>query len=111
MDDLEQYSTSSKVSVKLKKLLEIAVVVQESGSPDISSVAVDAAKKEGATDMDIHDTVLIAAMFCMFNRYVDGSKTEMPGDMEAFISGGRILAQHGYGQAPPAPGGAGEKTP
>ncbi|KAH8819748.1 peroxidase family protein [Xylogone sp. PMI_703] len=107
VDDVQQYATSSKVSAKVKALLEIAAVVQRSGSPDVSSEAVEAAKSHGATEMDVHDTVFIAAMFCMFNRYVDGLKTEMPGDVEAFIGRGRVIAENGYGQAPPASGGTG----
>lgn len=109
VDDVQQYSASSKVSPKMKQLLEIAAVVQKSGSPDVNSEAVAAAKREGAADMDIHDTVFIAAMFCMFNRYVDGLKTEMPSDTEAFIKRGGIIAQNGC-QAPPASEGAVEKA-
>ncbi|RFU33436.1 hypothetical protein B7463_g2906, partial [Scytalidium lignicola] len=110
VDDVQQYSASSKVSAKVKALLEIAAVVQKSGSPDVTPEAIEAAKNEGATEMDIHDTVFIAAMFCMFNRYVDGLKTEMPSDIEAFIGRGGIIAENGYGQAPPASGVQGDKA-
>jgi uncharacterized peroxidase-related enzyme len=67
----------SEVSAKMKALLRIAGMVKRSGK-DVSSDAVESAKREEASDMDVHDTVLIAAMFCMFNRYVDGLGMEMP---------------------------------
>jgi uncharacterized peroxidase-related enzyme len=86
---------SSDVSPKIKSLLRIAGVVQRSGK-DVRSDEVQSAKKEGASDMDIHDTVLIAAMFCMFNRYVDGLQTEMPRDMDAFARRGAVIAEKGY---------------
>jgi hypothetical protein len=54
---------------------------------DVSSEAVSA-KREGASDMDLHDTVLIAAMFCMFNRYVDRLSTEMPQDIGSICEKG-----------------------
>ena len=86
---------SSESSPKMKALLRIAGMVQKSGR-EVTSEAVASAKKEGASDMDIHDTVLIAAAFCMFNRYVDGLGTEMPGDMKAFESRGVAIAEKGY---------------
>jgi uncharacterized peroxidase-related enzyme len=86
---------SSEISLKMKALLRIAGMVQKSGR-EVSSEAVESAKKEGASDMDVHDTVLIAAAFCMFNRYVDGLVTEMPGDMVAFKSRGDVIAEKGY---------------
>jgi hypothetical protein len=79
----------------MKALLRIAGMVQKSGR-EVSSEAVESAKKEGASDMDVHDTVLIAAAFCMFDRYVDGLGTEMPGDMVAFKSRGDVIAEKGY---------------
>jgi hypothetical protein len=41
-----------------------------------------AARRVGALDIEIHDTVLIAAAFCLFNRYVDGLATWAPDDIE-----------------------------
>ena len=93
---------SSDVSPKMKALLRIAGMVQKSGR-DVSEAAVEDAKKEGAREMDIHDTVLIAAAFCMFNRYVDGLGTEMPEHMAAFAGRGSLIAEKGYAaMAPPA---------
>lgn len=86
---------SSDASPKMKSLLRIAGMVKRSGN-DVSSDAVENAKREGASDMDIHDTVLITAMFCMYNRYVDGLKTEMPQDMAAFAWRGAVMAKNGY---------------
>ena len=56
------------------------------------------ARAEGATDVEIHDTVLIAAAFCMFNRYVDGLATLTPADPAAYDDMGRRMAEHGYVQ-------------
>src|SRR5690606_5124547 len=65
---------TAPVSQKLRALLAVAGQVQQSGRA-VTDEAIAAAKAEGATDMEIHDTVLIAASFCMFNRYVDGLGT------------------------------------
>ena len=51
----------------------------------------------GADDKAIHDTVLIAAMFSMFNRYVDGLATWTPTDPEFYEETGKRLATKGYG--------------
>ena len=59
------------ISEKLKSLLAIAAKVQQGGK-FVTEEDIEKAKQNGATDIDIHDTVLIAAAFCMFNRYVDG---------------------------------------
>jgi uncharacterized peroxidase-related enzyme len=92
---------TSAVTPKMKSLLRIAGLVQRSGR-DVSREVVESAKREGASDMDVHDTVLIASMFCMFNRYVDGLETEMPSDMAAFTSSGAMIAEKGYGMPVPA---------
>ena len=67
------------VSAKMRALLEIAALVRADGRL-VSDEAVAAARAQGATDREIHDTVLIAAAFCMFNRYVDGLATAVPDD-------------------------------
>jgi hypothetical protein len=58
-------------------------------------------RKPGETDLEIHDTVLIAATFCMFNRYVDGLATTAPDDPALYAAGAQRLVAHGY-VAPPA---------
>jgi uncharacterized peroxidase-related enzyme len=70
---------AAPVSAKLKALLDIAAAVQRSGR-DVTTELVDRARTAGATDREIHDTVLIAAAFCMVNRYVDGLGTSVPDD-------------------------------
>jgi hypothetical protein len=92
---------SSEASPKMKALLKIAGMVQKSGRA-VTTEAVESAKAKGATEMDIHDTVLIAAMFSMFNRYVDGLATEMPVDLDAFVKRGPVIAEKGYA-GPPVP--------
>ncbi|GAB3224415.1 carboxymuconolactone decarboxylase family protein [Micromonospora halotolerans] len=67
------------VDPKLRALLRIAGAVQRGGR-EVTREQVEAARAEGATDLEIHDTVLIAAAFCMYNRYVDGLGTLAPAD-------------------------------
>jgi len=62
----------------------------------VTAADVEAARKQGATDTEIHDTVLIAAAFSMFNRYVDGLGTWQPRDPEMYARMGRHLADEGY---------------
>ena len=49
-----------------------------------------------ATDREIHDTVLIAAAFCMYNRYVDGLATWAPIEADMYRENGKRLAEKGY---------------
>jgi uncharacterized peroxidase-related enzyme len=86
---------SAPVSNKLKALLVIAGKVQQDGKL-VTPADVEAARNHGATDIEIHDTVLIAAAFCMFNRYVDGLGTWQPGEPEMYAQMGRQLAAEGY---------------
>ena len=85
------------VSAKLKALLAIAGKVQESGR-SVTAGDIERARAEGATDVEIHDTVLIAAAFCMYNRYVDGLATMTPTDPKAYDEMGRRMAHQGYVQ-------------
>jgi uncharacterized peroxidase-related enzyme len=85
----------AKISDKLKALLTIAGQVQQGGK-QVTVQAVEAARDLGATDLEIHDTVLIAAAFCMYNRYVDGLATWQPQDPSMYASMGEHLATHGY---------------
>jgi uncharacterized peroxidase-related enzyme len=87
---------NAPVSPKLKALLAIAGKVQESGK-SVTSEDVAAARNEGATDLEIHDTVLIAAAFCMYNRYVDGLATFTPRDPALYDEMGARMATRGYG--------------
>lgn len=83
------------VSNKMKALLEIAALVQQSGKA-VTRESIERAKQEGATDLEIHDTVLIAALFCMYNRYVDGLGTALPKDKSYYTMLGERLKNHGY---------------
>jgi len=86
---------SAPVSVKLKTLLAIAAAVQQSGL-NVTAESVDQARAADATDLEIHDTVLIAAVFCMFNRYVDGLATIAPEDPSLYAAGAQRLIKDGY---------------
>lgn len=83
------------ISNKLKSLLVIAGKVQRGGKHVTADDVVEA-RKHGATDIEIHDTVLIAAAFCMYNRYVDGLGTTQPHDEALYRERGRITARQGY---------------
>jgi uncharacterized peroxidase-related enzyme len=95
VDAVNRDFQTAPVSPKLKALLAIAAKVQLSGK-QVLSTDVDRARAAGATDVEIHDTVLIAAAFCMFNRYVDGLATWAPVEPEAYADHGRNLAESGY---------------
>jgi uncharacterized peroxidase-related enzyme len=87
---------TAPVSAKLKALLTIASKVQRGGK-HVTPEDVAAARAEGAVDLEIHDTVLIAAAFCMFNRYVDGLATFTPHDEGMYDKMGERMAMQGYG--------------
>jgi len=94
---------TAPVSDKMKALLGIASKVQ-SGGLNVTDADVAAARAEGATDVEIHDTVLIAAAFCMFNRYVDGLGTWAPADREDYAETGKMIVEMGYAaSSPPIP--------
>ena len=86
---------TAPVSAKLRALLDIAELVREDGRL-VSADAVAKARAAGATDVEIHDTVLIAAAFSMFNRYVDGLGTAVPDDPAEYVAGAQMLVEHGY---------------
>jgi uncharacterized peroxidase-related enzyme len=83
------------ISSKLKALLVIAGKVQRDGK-NVTAQDVADARGLGATDLEIHDTVLIAAAFCMFNRYVDGLGTTQPHDESLYRERGKQVAREGY---------------
>lgn len=85
----------AEVSDKLRALLRIAEAVQRSGR-DVTVELVEAARGAGATDLEIHDTVLIAAAFCMYNRYVDGLGTLVPDDPAVYEKAAERIVRQGY---------------
>jgi uncharacterized peroxidase-related enzyme len=86
---------AADISPKLKALLVIAGKVQ-ADAKSVNADDIANARAEGATDLDIHDTVLIAAAFCMYNRYVDGLATWQPRAPEMYATMGKRLAEQGY---------------
>jgi uncharacterized peroxidase-related enzyme len=86
---------SAEISDKLKALLVIAGQVQQGGK-HVTPEDVAHARALGATDLEIHDTVLIAAAFCMYNRYVDGLATTQPQDEAMYRERGKRVARDGY---------------
>jgi uncharacterized peroxidase-related enzyme len=86
---------SAPISEKLRALLVIAGKVQDGGK-SVTEDDVARAREHGATDVEIHDTVLIAAAFCMFNRYVDGLATWTPTDPAVYAQMAERMVEHGY---------------
>lgn len=97
IDDIKNDLKETEISSKLRSLLDIARKVQKSGK-EVSPEDIEKARQAGASDQEIHDAVLIAAAFCMFNRYVDGLGTWAPEEKEAYDEAGKQLAQVGYGK-------------
>ncbi len=75
---------SAPINEKMKSLLHIAAQVQ-TGGYKVTPQAIDRAREAGSTDIEIHDTVLIAALFCLYNRYVDGLATVAPEKPEFYL--------------------------
>jgi uncharacterized peroxidase-related enzyme len=95
MDEMKMNPSSAPISEKMKALLAIAGSVQISGR-HVTTDQIEKAKDLGATDLEIHDTVLIAAAFCMFNRYVDGLGTWAPQDRMFYVNRAKARAEEGY---------------
>jgi len=98
IDEIKAGLPNTDVSDKLRALLDIAHQVQKGGK-HVTEAHVTAARESGATDQEIHDAVLIAAAFCMFNRYVDGLGTWAPQANEAYKEMGQRMAFVGYGKS------------
>jgi uncharacterized peroxidase-related enzyme len=90
---------TAPLTEKMKAMLNIAGKVRRDGRT-VTSKDVERARAAGADDKAIHDTVLIAAAFCMYNRYVDGLATSAPAEPEAYEESGVRLANEGYLKGP-----------
>jgi uncharacterized peroxidase-related enzyme len=95
VDDVLNDMRHSNVSDKLKALLHIAGKVQVLGK-EVTPGDIESARKLGADDREIHDTVLIAATFSMFNRYVDGLASFTPTEPAVYEAMGKRMAEKGY---------------
>ena len=97
LDRIKANPETAEVSGKMRALLNIAGLVQKGGK-NVTPADVDRVRQQGATDLEIHDTVLIAAAFCMYNRYVDGLGMWQPAEPEAYREMGERMAREGYGR-------------
>jgi uncharacterized peroxidase-related enzyme len=95
VDAVRRDPQTAPVTSKLKALLTIAGKVQQGGK-HVTTSDIEQARAEGASDGEIHDTVLIAAAFCMYNRYVDGLATFTPTDPALYDQMGQRMARDGY---------------
>lgn len=91
--------TLAPISEKMKALLTIALLTRESGK-SVTQAAIEKAKTAGATDLEIHDTVLITGLFCLYNRYVDGMGTSLPVEDKYYDVLAERLVNHGYMRLP-----------
>lgn len=94
-DLMKQSIDLMDISDKMKALLKIAEQVQISGK-NVTSELVENAKKAGASDMELHDTVMIAALFSFYNRYVDGLATFAPSDPKYYSDMAQRIKENGY---------------
>jgi uncharacterized peroxidase-related enzyme len=94
VDEVLHDAEHAPVSDKMKALLNIAGKVQILGK-EVKPGDIEAARAAGATDRELHDTVLIAAAFSMYNRYVDGLASFTPTEPEAYAEMGKRMAK-GY---------------
>jgi uncharacterized peroxidase-related enzyme len=95
VEEVIENKNDKVLSEKMQALIEIALAVKTSGKAVTKSL-IDNARSAGADEKAIHDTVLVAAAFCMFNRYVDGLGTLEPGDRTMYKEIGKRLAINGY---------------
>jgi uncharacterized peroxidase-related enzyme len=99
VDQVKRDPAAAPIDDKLRALLAVAAKVKADGR-SVSEADVAEARKHGATDTEIHDAVLIAAAFCMYNRYVDGLAAWTPTDPEAYQEMGERIVEHGYLRPP-----------
>jgi uncharacterized peroxidase-related enzyme len=96
---VKQNIETAPVSQKMKALLTIASLTSKGGK-NVSAEIIERAKAAGATDIEIHDTVLIAALFCLYNRYVDGLATALPAEPAYYDTLAERIVNHGYTRLP-----------
>lgn len=90
---------SAPVSDKMKALLNIASLAQVSGKK-VTPEAIQLARDTGATDQEIHDTVLLTGVFCLYNKYVDGLASVTPADPAYYKKLGERITTIGYQRLP-----------
>lgn len=101
IENIRKNNLEVGIDDKLKALLSIAHSVQQGGK-FVLREQIENAKAKGASDIEIHDTVLIAAAFCMYNRYVDGLGTFAPDDPSLYKERARLIAEvTGYKDSKP----------
>ncbi|WP_127507069.1 carboxymuconolactone decarboxylase family protein [Actinoplanes solisilvae] len=97
----EGMPVSASLGPKMRALLEVAAATRIGGH-EVTATLIEEARSAGATDLEIHDTVLLAAAFSMFNRYVDALGTFAPEDARAYEAGAARIVEHGYLTPPPS---------
>jgi uncharacterized peroxidase-related enzyme len=98
VDQVKRDVEQAPISEKMKALLRIAGKTAESGR-NVTADDIARARERGATDLEIHDTVLIAGVFCLCNRYVDGLATWTPSDPDFYRERAKVIVDNGYSLA------------
>jgi uncharacterized peroxidase-related enzyme len=95
VEKVKQSYENAPISDKLKALLSIASSVQKGGK-FVKTQQIEKAKNEGASDAEIHDTVLISSLFCLFNKYIDGLGIVSKDTPETLKARAKMIATFGY---------------
>jgi uncharacterized peroxidase-related enzyme len=96
---VKQDFTTAPVSEKLKALLNIASLAQINGNR-VTPEAILKARQSGASDQEIHDTVLLTGLFCLYNKYVDGLASVTPVEPSYYHHLGERITTVGYHRLP-----------
>ncbi|MBC7886107.1 MAG: carboxymuconolactone decarboxylase family protein [Saprospiraceae bacterium] len=95
ISQIKENYTKNSLTPRLQSLLAIAESVQKGGK-HVSEVQIKTARENNISDLEIHDTVLIASMFCFFNRYIDGLGLTSNDTKETYKERAKMIAEHGY---------------
>lgn len=95
VDNVKDDYENAPISEKLKALLCIAKSVQKGGK-NVNAIQIERAKSKGAANNEIHDTVLISSLFCLFNKYIDGLGLVSKDTVESLNLRAKVIAEFGY---------------
>ncbi|MEU7473710.1 hypothetical protein AB0A94_35245 [Streptomyces sp. NPDC044984] len=86
---------TTTVTERTRNLLHTTAEVVRAPHP-LNDETVTAAHAAGATDDDIHDTILTTAALCMFNRHASALDTEPPADPAYYTKTAQRILTDGY---------------
>lgn len=80
-------------------IVAIAVLTAQNDPAEVKRASLEAIEKELLTEREIHDIVLIASAFCMYNRYVSCLDAPVPQEDAAYEAMAERIYNEGYIQA------------